>query len=101
MIGLCSYYSRYFTCSKRPKLSDVNVKLCPSFTQNEDEEDAIWEQRRYEIVKDVAASLVQRPNSTYDSVSQLDEYNKGGATQHILLWKAMGNIEDALKELED
>lgn len=33
--------------------------------------------------------------------SQLDEYNKGGATQHILLWKAMGNIEDALKELED
>nr|DAP28791.1 MAG TPA: hypothetical protein [Caudoviricetes sp.] len=33
--------------------------------------------------------------------NQLDEYNKGGATQHILLWKAMGNIEDALKELED
>lgn len=33
--------------------------------------------------------------------SQLDEYNKGGATQHSLLWKAMGNIEDALKELED
>lgn len=32
---------------------------------------------------------------------QLDEYNKGGATQHILLWKAMGNIEDSLKELED
>ena len=26
---------------------------------------------------------------------------KGGATQHNLLWKAMGNIEDALKELED
>lgn len=23
--------------------------------------------------------------------NQLDEYNKGGATQHILLWKAMGN----------
>lgn len=22
--------------------------------------------------------------------SQLDEYNKGGATQHNLLWKAMG-----------
>ena len=33
--------------------------------------------------------------------SQLDEYNKGGATQHNLLWKAMGNIEDAFKELED
>ncbi len=33
--------------------------------------------------------------------SQLDEYNKGGATQHILLWKAMGNIEDALKKLEE
>lgn len=33
--------------------------------------------------------------------SQLDGYNKGGATQHNLLWKAMGNIEDALKELED
>lgn len=26
---------------------------------------------------------------------------KAGATQHNLLWKAMGNIEDALKELED
>lgn len=68
MIGLCNYCSRYFTCNKRPKLSDENVKLCPSFTQNEDEEDAIWEQRRYEIAKDVAASLVQRPNSTYDSI---------------------------------
>lgn len=33
--------------------------------------------------------------------NQLDEYNKGGATKHSLLWKAMGNIEDALKELED
>lgn len=33
--------------------------------------------------------------------NQLDEYNKDGATQHILLRKAMGNIEDALKELED
>lgn len=31
----------------------------------------------------------------------LDEYDKGGATQHNLLWKAMGNIEDVLKELED
>jgi len=36
-----------------------------------------------------------------DAFTQLDTYNKGGATQHILLWKAMGNIEDALKELED
>lgn len=27
-----------------------------------------WEQRRYEIAKDVAAGLVQCPNSTYDSV---------------------------------
>jgi hypothetical protein len=33
--------------------------------------------------------------------NQLDEYNKGGATQHNLLWKAMGNIEDALNKLED
>ena len=33
--------------------------------------------------------------------SQLDEYNKGGATKHNLLWKAMGTIEDALKELEE
>lgn len=33
--------------------------------------------------------------------SQLDEYNKGGATQHNLLQKTMGNIEDALKELEE
>lgn len=24
--------------------------------------------------------------------TQLDNYNKGGATQHNLLWKAMGNI---------
>ena len=33
--------------------------------------------------------------------NQLDEYNNGGATKHNLLGKAMGNIEDALKELED
>ena len=33
--------------------------------------------------------------------NQLDEYNKGGATKHNLLWKTMGNIEDVLKELED
>ena len=33
--------------------------------------------------------------------NQLDEYNKGGATKHNLLWKAMSNIQDALKELED
>lgn len=68
MKGLCSYCSRYFICSKRPKPSEENVKLCSSFTQNNDNEETIWEQRRYEIVRDVAASLVQRPNSTYDSV---------------------------------
>lgn len=68
MIGLCNYCSRYFTCNKRPKSSDENVKLCPSFTQNENEEDAIWEQRRYEIAKDVAASLAQRSGSMYDNV---------------------------------
>ena len=33
--------------------------------------------------------------------NKLDEYNKGGAIQHILLWNAMGNIEDVLKELEE
>lgn len=33
--------------------------------------------------------------------SQLDEYNKGGAAQHNLLWKAMGNIEDAINDLEE
>lgn len=33
--------------------------------------------------------------------NQLDEYNKGCATKHNLLCKAMGNIEDALKELEE
>lgn len=33
--------------------------------------------------------------------NQLDEYNKGGASKHNLLWKAMGNVEDALKELEE
>lgn len=25
--------------------------------------------------------------------NQLDEYNKGGATKHNLLWKAMGKAE--------
>ena len=29
--------------------------------------------------------------------NQLDEYNKGGATKHNFFWKAIGNIEDALK----
>ena len=33
--------------------------------------------------------------------TMLEEYNKTGATKHSLLWKAMGNVEDALKELEE
>lgn len=57
-----------FFCSKRPKQNEEDVILCSSFTQNNDNEENIWEQRRYEIAKDVAAGLVQRPNSTYDSV---------------------------------
>lgn len=68
MKGLCSYCSRYFFCSKRPKQNEEDVILCSSFTQNNDNEENIWEQRRYEIAKDVAAGLVQRLNSTYDSV---------------------------------
>ncbi len=68
MKGLCSYCSRYFFCSKRPKQNEKDVILCSSFTQNNDNKETIWEQRRYEIAKDVAAGLVQRPNSTYDSV---------------------------------
>lgn len=51
MTGLCSYCSRYFICSKRPKPSEENVKLCSSFTQNNDNEETIWEQRRYEIAR--------------------------------------------------
>lgn len=47
-----------------------------------------------ESVADIKELLSQAYNQLY-------EYNKCGATQHILLWKAMGNIEDALKELED
>lgn len=31
----------------------------------------------------------------------LDNYNKGGATKHSLLWQAMGYVEDALNELEN
>lgn len=68
MKGLCSYCSRYFFCSKRPNQNEEDLILCSSFTQNNDNEETIWEQRRYEIAKDVAAGLVQRPNSTYDSV---------------------------------
>lgn len=41
------------------------------------------------------------PLEVWDHYDKLDEYNKGGASKHNLLWKAMGNIEDALKELED
>lgn len=62
MKGLCSYCSRYFFCSKRPKQNEEDVILCSRFTQNNDNEETIWEQRRYEIAKDVAAGLVQRPN---------------------------------------
>lgn len=32
--------------------------------------------------------------------NMLDEYNKTGVTKHILLWKAMGNIEDILNKME-
>lgn len=58
MKGLCSYCSRYFFCSKRPKQNEEDVILCSSFTQNNDNEENIWEQRRYEIAKDVAAGQV-------------------------------------------
>ena len=34
MKGLCSYCSRYFFCSKRPKQNEEDVILCSSFTQN-------------------------------------------------------------------
>lgn len=36
-----------------------------------------------------------------DSCVDIEFAYKGGATKHNLLWKAMGNIEDVLKELED
>lgn len=68
MKGLCSYCSRYFFVAKDPNKNEEDVILCSSFTQNNDNEETIWEQRRYEIAKDVVAGLVQRPNSTYDSV---------------------------------
>lgn len=60
MKGLCSYCSRYFFCSKRPNQNEEDVILCSSFTQNNDNEENIWEQRRYEIAKDVAAGLGNR-----------------------------------------
>ena len=56
-------------------------------------------------MKETKQHVIQRRESNEQKLSQafsqLDEYNKGGATQHNLLWKAMGNIEDALKELQD
>lgn len=62
MKGLCSYCSRYFFCSKRPKQNEEDVILCSSFTQNNDNEENIWEQRRYEIAKDVVASIIFAPS---------------------------------------
>lgn len=58
MKGLCSYCSRYFFCSKRPKQNEEDVILCSSFTQNNDNEENIWEQRRYEIAKELFPSLL-------------------------------------------
>lgn len=37
----------------------------------------------------------------FNASAQLAVYNKCGGSQHKLLQKAMDNIEDALKELED
>ena len=54
--------------------------------------------QRYE---DYAWLLLQLEKLLSQACNLLDEYDKGGATQHNLLWKAMGNIEDVLKELED
>lgn len=43
MKGLCSYCSRYFFCSKRPKQNEEDVILCSRFTQNNDNEETIDE----------------------------------------------------------
>lgn len=58
MKGLCSYCSRYFFCSKRPKQNEKDVILCSSFTQNNDNKETIWEQRRYEIAKELFPSML-------------------------------------------
>ena len=34
------------------------------------------------------------------ALNWLEEYNKTGAEKHVLLWKAMANIDKALEELE-
>lgn len=64
MKGLCSYCSRYFFCSKRPNQNEEDVILCSSFTQNNDNEENIWEQRRYELAKELLKILISKPNET-------------------------------------
>lgn len=81
MKGLCSYCSRYFFCSKRPKQNEEDVILCSSFTQNNDNEENIWEQRRYEIAKDVAAGLVQRPNYIIENRQKESKLNRNPTYQ--------------------
>lgn len=71
MKGLCSYCSRYFFCSKRPKQNEEDVILCSSFTQNNDNEETIWEQRRYEIAKELLKIIITQQNETSYSDERL------------------------------
>jgi len=67
-MNICKTCVSRFGC--HPSFETDGVETCSFY---EADKKAIptqvdWEQRRYEIAKDVAAGLVQRPNSTYDSV---------------------------------
>lgn len=59
---LCCKCKNASTC-KSP-FKGVDIRGCGNYIANVID----WEQRRYEIAKDVAASLAQRPNSMYDNV---------------------------------
>ena len=73
-----NYYARYNTQDKEINYDDwSHISPFAKFATDSEKqqlfealakENKAWEQRRYEIAKDVAAGLVQRPNSTYDSV---------------------------------
>lgn len=97
--------SAYFSVTKRPVFALrqsgvdfvfdilIRIKFCGNITILHTANDVPKHNKR-RIKMNKAKELLSQ------AYNQLDEYNKGGTTQHNLLWKAMGNIEDALKELE-
>lgn len=67
-MNICKTCLSRFGCN--PNFENGGNDLCTMYVadQNAIPKQIDWEQRRYEIAKDVVASLAQRHNTMYDNV---------------------------------